>query len=215
MAVRTVSNRGGNVIGKFPSLKMERMVQFESLVELDYLHLLDYEQDVEKFEEQPLTIEYLYGGKILHYTPDFHVVRSGRNWLIECKADKFVDTDENQRKFAAATVWCHERGWNFAVATADQIRAGYRLQNVKFLTRYARQKVDPAVRSSIFAAILEANSPFSVADLAKQTHSQDISISLAAIFHMLFRHELESDLDQALISLITPIFPPKGKGEKR
>ena len=141
---------------------MERMVQFESLVELDYLHLLDYEQDVERFEEQPLTIEYQYGEKILHYTPDFHVVRSGGNWLIECKPDKFVDTEENQRKFVAASAWCNEHGWKFAVATADQIQAGFRLQNVKFLTRYARQKVDPIVRSRIFAAILIRQPLFSL-----------------------------------------------------
>lgn len=215
MAVRTVSNRGGNVIGRFPSLKMECMVQFESLVELDYLYLLDYEQDVERFEEQPLTIEYQYGGKTLHYTPDFHVVRSRENWLIECKPDQFVDTDENQRRCSAATAWCNEQGWKFAVATADQIRAGYRLQNVKFLTRYARHKVDPIARSRIFATMLGAKSPILITNLAKQAQPLDLSVGLAAIFHLTFHHELEMDLDQALISLATPIFPPQSRGEKR
>jgi hypothetical protein len=41
-----MSHRGGNMIGLFPSLKLERMVAFESLIEQDYLYVLDYEQDV-------------------------------------------------------------------------------------------------------------------------------------------------------------------------
>jgi len=77
MPVRKVSNRGGNVIGHFPSLKMQRMIAFESLIERDYLYLLDYELDIEWFAEQPLTIEYRHNGKTLHYTPDFHIVAAG------------------------------------------------------------------------------------------------------------------------------------------
>jgi hypothetical protein len=57
MPVRKVHNRGENIIGKFPSLKMKRMVSFESTIERDYLYLLDYEADITHFEEQPLTIE--------------------------------------------------------------------------------------------------------------------------------------------------------------
>lgn len=215
MAVRTVSNRGRNVVGRFPSLKMERMIQFESLVELDYLYLLDHDQGVERYEEQPLTIEYLYGRKTLHYTPDFHVVRLGTNWLIECKPDPFVNTEENQRKFAAATAWCNERGWEFAVATAEQIRSGYRLPNVKFLTRYARQKNNPMIRSRVFAVIFEANSPVPVADLVKVVQPLDLAVGLAVIFNMTFHHEIDIDLDQAPIALSSLVFPPPCRGEER
>ncbi len=114
MAVRKVSHRGGNMIGKFPSLKMKRMIAFESLIEQDCLYVLDYEPDVEFIGEQPFTIEYPFGGKTLRYTPDFHVIRRGRNWLIECKPDSLVETDDNRRKFNAARAWCAERDWTFA-----------------------------------------------------------------------------------------------------
>jgi hypothetical protein len=58
MPVRKVSNRGGNIIGRFPSLKLERMVDFESLIERDFIYMLDFDSDVVSFTEQPLTIEY-------------------------------------------------------------------------------------------------------------------------------------------------------------
>ncbi|MBU1748983.1 MAG: TnsA endonuclease N-terminal domain-containing protein [Chloroflexi bacterium] len=111
MSVRKVSNHGGNVIGRFPSVKMKRMMAFESLIERDYLYLLDYDPDVEWFEEQPLTIEYQHDGETRHYTPDFHLVERERDILIECKPNGFVAADENRRKFAVARAWCRQRGW--------------------------------------------------------------------------------------------------------
>ena len=124
MLVRKVSNRGGNVIGYFPSIKMQRMIAFESLIERDYLYLLDYELGVEWFEEQPLTIEYRHKGKPFHYTPDFHTVEAGRYVLVECKPHALVDKEENQRKFRAARTWCTNRGWKFRVVTDRDIRTG-------------------------------------------------------------------------------------------
>ena len=54
------------MIGHFPSLKMRRMVAFESLIEQDFLYILDYEQDVITITEQPVRIEHSWQGKILH-----------------------------------------------------------------------------------------------------------------------------------------------------
>ena len=102
MPVRKVSNRGGNVIGRFPSTKMGRMIAFESLLERDFIYLLDYDPAVEWFEEQPLSIEYVHEAKLLHYTPDFHLLERGQHVLVECKPERFVDTEENRRKFAVA-----------------------------------------------------------------------------------------------------------------
>ena len=142
MPVRKVSNRGGNAIGRFPSTKMGRMIAFESLLERDFIYLLDYDPAVEWFEEQPLSIEYVHETKLLHYTPDFHLLERGRHVLVECKPERFVETEENLRKFAVAQAWCEETRWEFRVVTDQQVRNGYRLQNVKLLAQYARQKVD-------------------------------------------------------------------------
>lgn len=129
--IRMVAHHGGNVIGRFPSLKSKRMISFESRIELDALYVLDYERDVERIVEQPLKIAYRCNGGTLHYTPDFHVLWSGRNILIECKPEKFLDQEENRRKFAAASRWCAERSWEFCVMTDRELRAGPRLANIK------------------------------------------------------------------------------------
>jgi len=75
MPVRKVSHHGKNIIGRFPSVKLERMVAYESLLELDFLYLLDFERDVITYEEQPVTIDYEHNRKQLRYTPDFILKR--------------------------------------------------------------------------------------------------------------------------------------------
>jgi hypothetical protein len=49
MPVRRVTHHGGNIIGKFPSLKMGRMICFESSLERDYVYTLDFEADILSF----------------------------------------------------------------------------------------------------------------------------------------------------------------------
>ena len=205
MPVRKVSNRGGNATGRFPSLKMRRMIAFESLLERDFVYLLDFDAAVEWFEEQPLTIEYEHAGKLLHYTPDFHLVEGGRQVLVECKPEHFVATAENSRKFAAARVWCQAQGWEFRVITDQQVRSGYRLENVKLLTSYARQHVDPVMRCQLYACLQGAQSTTSIQDIARSFSSTNPAAVTACILHLAYHHELGLPLDAAPISAETTV----------
>lgn len=117
MPVRNPSNRyGRNIVGRFPSLKLGRMVAFESRIEQDQIYLMEYDQNIVFYEEQPLTIEYRFENKLYKYTPDFQVVDANdRYTLVECKPQKFVVTDKNQRKFDAGKLWCTSRNWELRV----------------------------------------------------------------------------------------------------
>ena len=200
MPVRQVSNRGGNVIGKFPSIKMGRMIAFESLLERDFVYLLDYDPAVEWFEEQPLIIEYMSDDKVLSYTPDFHLIEGKHNVLVECKPDRFVDTEENRPKFAAARAWCAHQGWEFRIVTDQQVRTGFRLQNVKLLTRYARQVVGPVMQGRIFVLLHDAKTQLTISGLAGEIAPDDLARGTASILHLAFHHEICLSLDEAPIS---------------
>lgn len=205
MPVRKVSNRGGNIIGRVPSIKMGRMVAFESLIERDLIHMLDFEQDVEWFTEQPLIIEYEHQGKTRKYAPDFHIVRHGRNILAECKPEAKVHSAENQRKFEAAQSWCDGQDWFFQVITDTQLRSGYRLQNIKLLTQFARYAVGPGIQARIRAFLSAAPLPVTVADVVAQVVSDKPQMAIIPIFYMAFHHELLLPLDDAPISVKTPV----------
>jgi hypothetical protein len=206
MPVRKVFTHGGNAVGRFPSIKMKRMIAFESLLERDFIYLLDYDPSVEWFEEQPLAIEYVHVDKTLHYTPDFHIIEAdkehpfGQHVLVECKPERFVDTDENYRKFAIAQAWCQERGWQFRTATEQQIRFGYRLQNVKLLTQYARQRVDPVLHDRILSFLSSTELSVSIQNVAEEIFPCNPEVITASLLHMAYHHRVILQIDLASIS---------------
>lgn len=215
MPVRKVSNHGGNVIGKFPSAKMGRMIAFESLLERDFIYLLEYDPSIEWFEEQPLSIEYIQESKRLQYTPDFHLLEHGQHVLVECKPKRFVETEENRYKFAAARAWCGECDWEFRVITDQQIRSGFRLQNVKLLAQYARQKVDAVMRSQIHTFLHDAKSNTSISNLSHAILPEHPEAVMAGILCLAYHHEVALSLDEAPISDITTVLKSLGKGSGR
>ena len=205
MPVRSVSNRGGNIIGRFPSLKMQRMIAIESLLECDFIYLLDYNIAVTWFEEQPLTIEYQHEGKLLHYTPDFHLIEHGQQVLVECKPDHFVNTIDNQRKFAVAQAWCQACDWQFCIVTDDEVRAGYRLHNVKLLTAYARLRLDPVLRCQLYAALQSLPSDTPIQDLARALRPISPEAVTAGLLHLAYHGVVDLPLDRAPITPNTAV----------
>lgn len=218
MPVRTVSNRGRqNVIGYFPSLKMHRMVQFESTLERDLIYLLDFDPQVVEFEEQPLKIAYQHEGKGVSYIPDFQVVStSGQIVLLECKPHCFVSKEENQRKFSAAQAWCTAQGWLFQVVTDEQLRTGYRVQNIKLLTQHARHKVGVEIKGSIFACLVNAKRPLTINDVMLAVNPTKPTTVIMPILHMAYHHELYLPLINTSLNPQSPISlysRSGGKGE--
>ncbi|KAA3662710.1 MAG: hypothetical protein DWQ04_12670 [Chloroflexi bacterium] len=207
MPVRNVSNRGRrNIIGYFPSLKMCRMVQFESTLERDLIYLLDFDPQVAEFEEQPLKIAYQYEGKGKGYTPDFQAMfTSGQIALLECKPHRFVKKEENQHKFSMAQGWCTARGWRFHVITDKQLRTGYRVQNVKLLTQHARHEVGVEIKGSIFACLANAKRPLTINDVMLAVNPTKPTAVIMPILHMAYHHELYLPLNKDPLNAQTPI----------
>ena len=193
------------MIGRFPSLKLERMVAFESLIEQDYLYVLDYERDVSYYEEQPLTIEYLWQGKTLRYTPDFHAVWAQHHKLVECKPRVRLDIEENQRKFAIAHQWCQENGWTFSVVTDDELRHGPRLANIKLLTRYARLNVAPSMFNQVERYLHISQTPQTLLNVAHLLVPDAPAQGVAILLHLAFHHRIDVPVTTAPISASTQI----------
>lgn len=191
---------GRSISGKFPSLKLGRMVSFASSLEWDYIYLLDYERDITWFAEQPFPIKYQFGGTTHHYTPDFHVVRGEQHMLIECKPDTFTENEDNQRKWAVARRWCEDEGWSFHVVTDTDLRAHAYLDNVKRLTYYARHAVSPAQRARVYALLAASDAPMALGNLARVLCSENPNQGLADLYHMAFHHEIALALVDAPLS---------------
>lgn len=150
MAVRKIPKNYLFVTGGYSSRKNEEMDAFESLLEKDYLLLLDFDDTVEAFEVQPVRIP--IAGVPKGYVPDVLVrYRSGHHsdavrkpLLVEVKHTDHLErhAEKYAPKFAAAHQFAEDKGWEFAVVDQTQIRTP-RLANLKFLREY--RNVSPSV----------------------------------------------------------------------
>lgn len=141
MPVRRITNGGRKVIGKFPSIKNDKMVWWESQLERDYLYLLEIDPDVLGYEEQPLKVRYSLNGEIRKYTPDLRVVRHNRRQIVEIKDEKTANEEEYVELFRRVAPICQQKGYEFVVVTERAIRNQPMLKNIKLIYKYAKTVV--------------------------------------------------------------------------
>ena len=141
MPVRRIPKNFLFVTGRHASPQAEEVVEFESILEKEYMLLLDSDPYLESYDVQPVEIP-LSRGRI--YVPDLLVTYrptpSGNlrpPELVEIKTQEHLDryADKYREKFAAAVVFAEERGWIFVTRTELDVRTPL-IQNLKYLHRY-------------------------------------------------------------------------------
>lgn len=110
-AQRSVSSDSRGTAGAFFSSKLQRMVEFESLLEHDFLMRLEESAEVSFYLEQPFKIDYEFDGRVHQYFPDvFFLLKDGRGVVVEVKPVFHMALHRNQVKFAALQEYCASRG---------------------------------------------------------------------------------------------------------
>ena len=146
MGFRKPSNKGGvkKYIGKFPSFRLNKVVWFESLLERDFLCLLEFDHlDVQFFQSQSCRIYYRRDGRKRRYTPDFLVIRKSKRQIIEVKPEERALEEKNRALYRMAAQVCARDGYEFRVVTDAEIRLQPLLDNIKLLLRYQRTLIQP------------------------------------------------------------------------
>lgn len=203
MPVRKIPNRRGVRSGLFSSHTTGSMIPHETLVEKDLLILLDYSKDVTHIESQPYAIPYKFEGKPYTYYPDFRVTEAGKTVIYECKAEKYLLTERNQVKYTAADAWCRKQDFEFRVISDKEIRAGYRLSNIKFMRRYAMYRINKNQLSVVKAHLHSQGGRSMIGQLINVLPSQS---DAPLVYAMLYHHQLVvSDLNGAPLSPSTSV----------
>lgn len=189
--------------GCFPSRKNKRIVKFESLLEKDYIHLLEFDSDVLSYIEQPIPIEYTHYNKKYKYTPDFKVIRKNKIQIIEIKPyEKYkrILADVNKRKkYDAALNYCNYKGYEFKIITDKDIRTGYLLKNIKYLYMYSTINVPENEKEYILKTV-SSNISISINELINKLTTNDyLKIQYQRyIYSLLYSHELSTDLTNVI-----------------
>lgn len=121
---KVVTRSGRGFRGYFPSKKLNRSVQFESLLERDAIKLFDNSNEVISFREQPTIIYYYLGDIQKRYHPDFEVVLRGNAVLhIEVKPSLRLATKELSIKYKAISRSYRSKPEHFVILTEIELRA--------------------------------------------------------------------------------------------
>ncbi len=164
MPVRKIPLKYTSLSGTVFSQKNSRNSAYESSLEADFIHLLEWDLKIKYYEEQPYKIEFLDStGKLRAYIPDFLVkfhenARTNQPFLkpiiYEVKYSKDLEANKSilKPKFEAAKAFCREEGFDFKVITEREIRTPY-LENIKFLKRYRHKNTDANAREYLIGLL--------------------------------------------------------------
>lgn len=183
-----------NFRGYFPSKKCGKMINYESLLERDYIHILEFDFEVEHFVSQPLYIPYVYKGVAHKYYPDFKVVTcDNRVIIVEVKPKKYLNKEENLVKYEVGRMFCKENDWEYLVVSEDQIRIGDLQYNLRKLRRCDYQNVETIINNTIIQKVREKGS-MKIDDLSNELNKFNKQEIFAHIYYLIYHHQLFTDL---------------------
>ena len=192
MPVRRVGIKEKGVTGRFFSFKLNRIVWCESLLEMDFCYLLEFERDVVEYEEQPETF-------VLNrsrYTPDFKVVYAdGAVEFVEvkpsCKVLRY------REKFRLIENYLREKGFRFRVWTEEDVNPVY-LDNLKFLYRYIQQPSGYGIYAERVLSTIKRAGKARIEDVIAVFPEKERAKVLPVIWYMITRNILLADLNKPL-----------------
>lgn len=173
---------------------MDRLVVYESRLELARLMLADFDPGVTGIAAQPFQLVGADGPRIRRHVPDFLVVdAAGGVTVVDVKAASRRDDVEVRalmdwtRRTAALRGWGFEE-WYGAPRTL--------LANVSFLAGYRRGRVvDGSLIPSVLAA---ASAGASIGDIERILRPLDALLVRPVVLHLLWRGLLHTDLTRSI-----------------
>lgn len=198
MKSRKITNSGTlKNIGKFPSIKNEKLVWFESHLERDFIYLIEFDKSIIRYREQPFKVEYLLDGKKRNYFPDFLVEREGRKQVIEIKPQSKTEKDEFVHFSRVMKNRLTELGYEYLVITDSTIRLQPKLSNIQLLWRYARYPVNTKHKILLYE-LFSNSASFSLAQVCVFLTQAKESIEL--IYALLFHGYLLTNIEKPITS---------------
>lgn len=169
-----------------------RHVGYESWLERDVVMTLDFDPEIVGIASQPFWLHWHDGHRPRRHCPDYFVRRSdGTAMVIDVRADDRIEPKDAEA-FAATEEACAQAGWRFRrLGAADAVVTA----NVRWLSRYRHPRCagTDGLADSLLAAF---GQPTALWDGAAATG--DRLAVLPVLFHLLWRHDLATDLTTRL-----------------
>ncbi len=193
-ARKVVTRSGRGYRGYFPSRKLDRMVEYESLLERDAIYLFELSPGVKSFQEQPELIMYEHEGRIRKYFPDFEVVlNSGKVLNVEIKPKAKLLQPALLSKYKAIAQRYESHSASFLILTEDEIRKEPLHSNIKLMDRCKSLYVKSGYTLCEITQFISTHHLLSFSQLAEKFGYQ-------LILNLIAEYQLVCDLEMPLMA---------------
>jgi hypothetical protein len=135
-----------NKLNGHKNYRAERLIYHDkSSLREDLISILEFDNQVDKYCEEPVIIEYTENYDMHSYCPiflifyrnDLEISNSKKPLLcdITTRENLWKKWKEYKPKYKAAMNYADRKGWRFKILTENEIRTDF-LSNIKFLNRY-------------------------------------------------------------------------------
>ncbi len=178
--------------GSWYSTTAGRHLEHESLLERDWMLVMDFDPRVEWICEQPLRLRYTRDGRKASHVPDLLCLRCGEPPRL-CDVRGEDRRDEDFRAAATASERaCTEAGWRYAVLAEPEPR---RLSNLRLLAGYRHPLPDPDGERRRMAGALVGGERTIAGLLAD---AREPLLARPVLMGMLWHREARVDLDSPI-----------------
>lgn len=211
MAVRSIPKNYRNVTGIIAHRKACDKAMFESTLERDFITLLEFDSKVDRYDVQPLTIQWTDAlGKPRSYTPDILVEYSGQRTPLLCEIKYRSDIRKNwdllKPRFIAAIRFAKQQGWRFKLISEVEIRTTL-LENARFLLPFVRRGSYNESDINLIDQGLHNTQHSTPEQLLSQLASNewDRAALLPTLWYMVGTRQIHCNLSTAPLTMNTPI----------
>lgn len=139
--------------GLYPSWKMDRMIECESLPERHAYVLADAHAEIKRFREQPVVIRYVLNGEEREHVPDSLVEFPEVKEFWEVKPLKYAMDDDVLTRTRLMTAELPKLGYQYRLVLAEDVGDTARLAIARHLLKFGRANPDPLIREQIRVAL--------------------------------------------------------------
>ena len=167
-------------------------LEYESLLERDWMLLMDFDREVEWLCEQPLRLRYSKDGRPASHVPDLLVWRGGAPELCDVKSTERLEDPEFLAQVHAMELACEEADLGYRVLSEPDRQL---LVNVRWLAGFRELPADPDGECARMLSALAAG-PCTIFELL--SGACEPALARPVLMHLLWAGE-------ALVDVVEPI----------
>jgi TnsA-like endonuclease N terminal len=174
--------------GRWFSTTTGRFLEYESLLERDWMLLMDFDREVEWICEQPLRLRYCVDGQQRKHVPDLLVWRAGSPELCDVKSEERLEDPVFRTQVEATGRACAEAGIGYRVLSEPDRQL---LVNVRWLAGFRERPPDPDRERSRMLSVLAAGS-LTISELLAD--AREAMLARPALMHLLWAGDAVAEL---------------------